>query len=90
MEPNMPTGETMSDGSDAGDSLASPSQIGASKDVTIPADLLPGCKAGDTYTVKSMDGDNVTLEAMPSDNEDTEQWGNDAIAHVKEKGMTDA
>lgn len=88
MDKNMPTGETMSEGSDAGDALASPQQAGASKDVTIPADLLPGCKAGDTYTVKSMDGDNVTLSAMPSD-DDGDEWGNSLIADVK-KGAPDA
>jgi hypothetical protein len=81
----------MPEDSMAGDELASPPQVGDSASaVTVPMGLLPGCKVGDTYTVKSVDGDNVTLEAMPSDNEDTEQWGNDAIAHVKEKGMTDA
>jgi hypothetical protein len=58
-----------------GDGQASPPQMGdGAKTVTIPADMLPGCKAGDTYTVKSMDGDNVVLEAMPSSGGD-EEWG---------------
>lgn len=76
----------------AGDALASPPQVGdsAAQPATVPMDLLPGCKVGDTYTVKAVDGDNVTLEAGPAagdDGESTEQWGKDAIAHVNKGGM---
>ncbi len=80
----------MSEGSDAGDELASPPQVGDSKTVTIPADLMPGCKAGDTYTVKSMDGDNVTLEAMSSGGDDGADWGKNAIDYVNSKGGQNA
>lgn len=89
MQPNAPTGETMSDGSDAGDALAGGSPVGdgGSQPVTVPMDLLPGCKPGDTYTVKSVDGDNVTLEAAPAAGmDDDEQYTKDAVAHVAAKG----
>lgn len=82
--------KSMPGDSEAGDALAGGAQVGDAKTITIPADLLPGCKAGDTYTVKSMDNDNVTLEAVPSgadDGESTEKWGQDAIAHVNKGGM---
>lgn len=62
--------------SGAGDQLAAPPQVGdsASKTITVPADLMPNCKVGDSYTVKSMEGDNVTLEMTPG--EDTgDDWG---------------
>jgi hypothetical protein len=69
----------------AGDELAGGSPMGASKDITIPADLMPGCKAGDTYTVKSMDGDNVTLEASGGE-PDSDEWGKGAVDFVKQNG----
>lgn len=74
----------------AGDALAGGSQVGdsASQPVTVPMDLLPGCKPGDTYTVKSVDGDNVTLEATPAAGgmDEDEQYTKDASDYVKSKG----
>jgi len=63
--------------SGAGDELAAPPQVGdmAPKGVTIPADMMPGCKVGDTYTVKSMDNDNIMLEPAGGSEEDGEGWG---------------
>jgi hypothetical protein len=91
MDKNMPTQDPMSEGSDAGDALAAPPQVGDSSPITVPVDMLPGCKVGDTYTVKSVDGDNATLESASSDSGDTtEQWGKDAIAHVNSKGGQNA
>ena len=82
--------DPMAEDSDAGDALAAPPQVGdmAAKTVTVPADLLPDCKVGDTYTVKTMDGDNVTLEAAPSAAPEDEggEWGDGLVNHVKEKG----
>lgn len=70
----------MSDGdsSGAGDDLASPPQVGEadSGTVTVPMDLLQGCKVGDTYTVKSTDNGEVTLSKGASD--DMADWENDA------------
>lgn len=71
-DPNgdMPTGET-----DAGDSLAAPPQVGDSANtVTVPADALPGCKVGDTYTVKSVGDGNVVLTMAPSE-DSGDDWG---------------
>lgn len=76
-------------GSDAGDALAGGSPVGdsSSQSVTVPMDLLPGCKPGDTYTVKSVDGDNVTLEAAPAaDGGDDDSYAKDASAYVQSKG----
>jgi hypothetical protein len=76
--------------SGAGDALAGGSQVGdsGSQPVTVPMDMLPGCKVGDTYTVKSVDGENVTLEAAPAAGgmDDDEQYTKDAVAHVAAKG----
>ena len=75
--------------SDAGDALAGGSPVGGMSDntVTVPMDMLPGCKVGDTYTVKSVDGDNVMLEATPAAGmDDDEQYTKDAVAHVAAKG----
>lgn len=83
MDANKPTDETMSEGSDMGDGAASPPQMGEAKTVTIPADLMPGCKAGDTYTVKSMDGDNVMLEMAPGAGGGEGDWGDDLVKHVE-------
>ena len=71
--------------SSAGDELAGGDQMGSSNMVTIPAGLMPGCKAGDTYTVKSMDGDNVNLEMTPGADDD-EDWAAGAIDHVNKNG----
>jgi hypothetical protein len=52
-------------GTPAGDSLASPAATdaaGAAKTITIPADLLPEAKPGDTFKVQSVADGNVTLE----------------------------
>ena len=75
--------------SDAGDALAGGSPVGGMSDktVTVPMDMLPGCKVGDTYTVKSVDGDNVTLEATPAQGmDDDEKYTQDASDYVKSKG----
>ncbi len=77
----------MQDGSDAGDSLASPPQVGESGTVTAPADLFPDCKVGDTYTVTAMDSDNVTLEPSSSEPDadgsaEGGDWGGDLVKHV--------
>jgi hypothetical protein len=63
-------------GSAAGDSLASPPPDGAggSKAVTIPADLLPDAKPGDTFKVQSVADGNVTLEHQAAPDEG-ENWG---------------
>jgi hypothetical protein len=63
----------------AADALAAPDQAPDSKTVTVPTSMLPGCKAGDTYKVESVDGDNVTLSCESCD--DGEDWG---------KGLTEA
>lgn len=79
----------MDENSDAGDALAGGAQVGDMSDntVTVPMDMLPGCKVGDTYTVKSVDGDNVMLEAMPAQGmDDDAQYTKDAVAHVTAKG----
>ena len=52
-------------GGDAGAALGAPPPEGGAAPVTVPADLLPGAKPGDTFTVKSVDGGNVTLEHQP-------------------------
>lgn len=70
----------------AGDSLAAPPQVGDanSKSVTVPADLMPGCKVGDTYTVKAMDGDNVTLEmGAAGAGASGDDWGDGLVKAVK-------
>jgi len=72
-------------GSRAGDSLASGDQVGKSKEITVPMDLLPGCKAGDTYTVKSIEGDNVVLESSGNE-ESNESWGDGLVNAVKKGG----
>ncbi len=79
----MPDEMPMSDES-AGDALAAPPQVGESKTVTVPSDLLPECKVGDTYTVTAMDDANVTLEAAPSEApaEGEGDWGGDLVKHV--------
>jgi hypothetical protein len=79
MDKNM--GKSPMEESGAGDESAGGDQMGASSMVTIPADLMPGCKAGDTYTVKSMDGDNVMLEA-DSMGDSGSKWGDDLVKHV--------
>ena len=63
-------------GSAAGDSLASPPPDGAggAKTVTIPADLLPDAKPGDTFKVQSVADGNVTLEHQAAP-DDGENWG---------------
>ena len=63
-------------GSAAGDSLASPPPDGAggAKTVTIPADLLPDAKPGDTFKVQSVADGNVTLEHQAAPDEG-ENWG---------------
>jgi hypothetical protein len=77
MNPNLPTGETMSEGSDvppesAGDSLAA---AGAdSKTISVPADLLPEAKPGDTFKVQSVADGNVTLEHQPGESSE-DDWG---------------
>lgn len=79
----------MDENSDAVDALAGGAQVGdmSENTVTVPMDMLPGCKVGDTYTVKSVDGDNVMLEAMPSQGmDDDAQYTKDAVAHVAAKG----
>lgn len=75
------------DESGAGDELAGGDQMGSSKMVTVPADLMPGCKAGDTYTVKSMEGDNVNLEMTPgAGSEGDGDWGDGLVKHVTAGG----
>ncbi len=66
------------------DGSAGGEQMGEPKTVTVPADLMPGCKAGDTYTVKAMDGDNVTLEMAPGAGGEggEENWGDALVKHV--------
>ena len=71
-------------GSAAGDSLAAPAPgaaAGGAKTVTVPADLLPEAKPGDTFKVQSIADGNVTLEHQASEAEGTEEWG---------KGLTQA
>lgn len=64
-------------GSAAGDSLASPPpEAGGAKTVTIPADLLPDAKPGDTFKVQSVADGNVTLEHQAAPDEG-ENWGED-------------
>ncbi len=75
----------MEDADGAGDGASGGTQMGESKTITVPADLMPGCKAGDTYTVKAMDGDNVTLEMAPGaggEGEGEGNWGEDLVKHV--------
>ena len=48
-------------GTPAGDSLAAP-DAGAAKTITVPADLMPEAKLGDTFKVQSVADGNVTLE----------------------------
>lgn len=45
------------------------------KTITLPMADLPGCKVGDEYTVKAVDGDTVTLEV--SAGEPGDDWGGD-------------
>lgn len=82
-----------SDGGGMGDEGAaggSPPQAGAgmSEPIQVPMSMLPGCKVGDTYTVKSVDGDTVTLEAGGGSGmgDDGEGWGKGLVDAVNQKG----
>jgi hypothetical protein len=56
----------------AGDSLAA---AGAdSKTISVPADLLPEAKPGDTFKVQSVADGNVMLELQPGESGE-EDWG---------------
>ena len=70
------------DDSAAGDQLGASGDQSGSKQVTVPADLMPGCKAGDMYKVVSMDNDNVTLEMTGggADDGDWEAGAKQAVA----------
>jgi len=77
MDGNMPN--------EAGDQLAAPqADQGGGKVVTIPSDLLPQVKPGDSLKVQSVADGNVTLEfsaGMAADSD--ESWGADAAQAVK-------
>jgi hypothetical protein len=61
-------------GSAAGDSLATPAPDAGAKTVTVPSDLLPDAKPGDTFKVQSVADGNVTLEHQAAPDEG-ENWG---------------
>jgi hypothetical protein len=70
------------DGGGAGAELAAPPAEGTEGTeatqgaaATVPAEMLPGCKPGDSYTVKSVDGGNVTLEHQAGAGDGDEGWG---------------
>ena len=83
------------DGGGAGASLeAPPMDAGAApggNTCSVPADLLPGAKPGDTFKVSAVDGGNVTLEHQPGASGDgAEEWGEGltkAAAPTEEGGM---
>jgi hypothetical protein len=75
--------ESMPGDSEAGDQLAAPPQVGdMASGITVPREYLPNCKVGDTYTVKSADGDNVVLE--DSKGPDDESYNADMVNAMKE------
>ena len=90
MEPNLPTGETMSEGSDippAGDSLDAPAETSA-KTFSVPVDVLPDAKPGDIFKVQSVADGNVMLEHQ--DAEGGDDWGDGlkkAAPRVEEGAM---
>ncbi len=58
------------------DEIVEPMPEGESKAITVPMDMMPGCKPGDTYTVKSVDDGNVVLDYAPAaGGDDSEEWG---------------
>ena len=66
-------------GDSAGDMLAAPPAEGAApaaaaKTITVPSDLLPEAKPGDTFKVQAVADGNVTLEHQPGAETD-EDWG---------------
>lgn len=48
---------------------------GGSSLVTVPMNLLPGCKPGDTYKVASVDQGEVQMEHMPGAGDDSTDVG---------------
>lgn len=45
------------------------------KSVTVPMDMLPGCKVGDVYTVKSVADGNAVLDYAPGEGSEEDDWG---------------
>lgn len=68
----------------AGESLQeSPQGDQGSQPITVPMDMLPGCKPGDTLKVSGVQDGNATLELVPGERPDeSEQWANEAKAAV--------
>jgi hypothetical protein len=65
--------------SSAGDAL----QGGQGGQITVPQEMLPNVKPGDTLKVSGVQGGNVMLEVVSQDSgDDSEQWANEAKAAV--------
>lgn len=48
---------------------------GGSSMVTVPMNLLPGCKPGDMYKVNSVDQGEVQMEHVPGPGEESTDMG---------------
>lgn len=57
-----------------GDSGAMEGGDQASNLVTVPMDMLPGCKVGDTYKVTSAEGGQVVMEKEMGGGDEVEDW----------------
>ena len=69
-----------------GDALTPPGADGGGASlVTVPMNMLPGCKVGDTYKVASVDQGEVQMEHMPGPGDesgDIDQYAADAKSAV--------
>lgn len=62
----------------AGEALAAGAPEAKAKSVSLPSDLLPDAKPGDTFKVQAVTDGNVTLEHMAApqgEGETPEAWG---------------
>lgn len=55
--------------------------------ITVPADTLPGCQAGDTYKVVSADENGIQLQHVGGKEEEDEngKWADDFRQHMSPK-----
>ena len=74
LQNQMPAGAALSA---APPDAAAPAD-GAAKTFSVPVDVLPDAKPGDTFKVKSIADGNVMLEHQATEGEDDAQWTADA------------